>query len=74
MTSNILQLKSLSFPALNAKNYEHRPLPKSGQRWPLKMVRSSPDPENPTKSCKSRGSNIVYTLKTFVKLPGASWV
>ena len=38
-------------------------LPESDQRWPLKMVRYSFDPENPTKSCKSRGSNLWVHFK-----------
>ena len=39
------------------------PLPESDQRWPLKMVRYSLDPENPTKSCKSRGSDLRVHFK-----------
>ena len=38
-------------------------LPGSGQRSPVKMVRYSLDPENPTKSCKSRGSNLRVHFK-----------
>ena len=37
--------------------------PVSGLRWPLKMVRYSLDPENPTKSCKSRSSNLRVHFK-----------
>ena len=37
--------------------------PVSGLRWLLKMVRYSLDPENPTKSCKSRGSNLRVHFK-----------
>ena len=39
------------------------PFPVSGLRWPLKVVRYSLDPENPTKSCKSRGSNLCVHFK-----------
>ena len=35
----------------------------SGLSWPLKMVCYSLDPENPTKSCKSRGSNLRVHFK-----------
>jgi large subunit ribosomal protein L17e len=38
-------------------------LPVSGQRPPAKMVRYSLDPENPTKSRKSRGSNLRVHFK-----------
>ena len=38
---------------------------------PLKTVRYSLDPENPTKSCKSRGSSSVFTLGIVVTLPRA---
>ncbi|KAF3822011.1 hypothetical protein GH733_007385 [Mirounga leonina] len=37
--------------------------PVSGLRWPLKMVPYSFDPENPTKSRKSRGSNLHVHFK-----------
>ncbi|KAG5835175.1 hypothetical protein ANANG_G00269340 [Anguilla anguilla] len=39
------------------------PLPLCGPRKLLKMVRYSLDPENPTKSCKSRGSNLRVHFK-----------
>ena len=39
------------------------PLLKSNQRWPLKVVCYSLDPENQTKSCKSRGSNLHVHFK-----------
>lgn len=35
----------------------------SWKRPPAKMVRYSLDPENPTKSCKSRGSNLRVHFK-----------
>ena len=38
--------------------------PVSGLRWPLKVVHYSLNPENPTKSCKSRGSNRVHFKNT----------
>ena len=38
---------------------------------PLKTVRYSLDPENPTKSRKSRGSSSVFTLGIIVMLPRA---
>ena len=37
---------------------------------PLKMVHYLLDPENPMKSCKSRGSSCVFTLGIVVMLPG----
>ncbi|KAI1240279.1 hypothetical protein IHE44_0011738, partial [Lamprotornis superbus] len=39
------------------------PLDVTVKRTPLKMVRYSLDPENPTKSCKSRGSNLRVHFK-----------
>ncbi|KAL2099875.1 hypothetical protein ACEWY4_004269 [Coilia grayii] len=39
------------------------PLPLCGPRISLKMVRYSLDPENPTKSCKARGSNLRVHFK-----------
>ena len=35
----------------------------SGPRWSLKMVHYSLDPENPTESCKSRGSDLRVHFK-----------
>ena len=35
----------------------------SSLSWPLKMVCYSLDPENPTKSCKSKGSNLCVHFK-----------
>ena len=37
----------------------------SGPRWPLKIVCYLFDPENPTKSCKSRGSNLPVHFKNI---------
>ena len=37
---------------------------------PLRMVHCLLDPENPMKSCKSRGSSSVFTLGIVVILPG----
>ena len=45
------------------KKKKHAAFPVSGLRWPLKMVCYSLDPENPTKSCKSRGSNLCVHFK-----------
>ena len=41
--------------------------PVSSLRGPLKMVRYPLDPENPTKSCKSRGSNLRVHCKNICK-------
>ena len=43
--------------------------PVSSLGWLLKMVCYSLDPENPTKSCRLRGSNLCVHLRTLRRLP-----